>query len=415
MELAGTPKAGKSTALDVLRRFFEQCGYQVEVMRERAEDCPIAMKGHFFFNTWTTTTMIASMIEKLDTDADVLLLDRGVFDSIVWLEDQRRAHQVSPEEAEIFRRFALLDRWRALTDLTVVLTVSPERAMQRENDSRLVPRAGSIVSGGFLARYNEVLADMRRQLDDHFHFVDIDTTPFSSTRPTNLRLADTLLDSMRRWVDPEIAAIPRPLARELLGGAEVRELPGALERIERHLEFRPRSTLEADDAYVQLVAAAVLRHGDRMLLLRRSSEHDQKRVTFGRDVLWKGCHVGRPPAGTGLLASAAAELTARLREDFHLADLDSTPTPRSLVWNENPSEVKHLGIVFDLEIPSPDFARSLAGKVFKRERTGTRVRLHELVSPAELHARMTDPHDLQLESWSRSILRHLVEGEGGPR
>lgn len=51
LELAGTPKAGKSTPLGVLRDFLEHAGFEVSVMKERAAECPVAMKGHFFFNT----------------------------------------------------------------------------------------------------------------------------------------------------------------------------------------------------------------------------------------------------------------------------------------------------------------------------------------------------------------------------
>ena len=43
VELAGTPKAGKTTALHVLYRFLKECGYQVHEMRERAAECQIAM------------------------------------------------------------------------------------------------------------------------------------------------------------------------------------------------------------------------------------------------------------------------------------------------------------------------------------------------------------------------------------
>ncbi len=412
VELAGTPKAGKTSALHILSRFFKQCGYQVQQMRERASDCPIAMKGHFFFNTWTTTTMIASMIENLDTEADILLLDRGVFDSIVWLEDQSRARQVSPRERQIFRDFALLDRWRSLTDLTFVLTVSPDRAMERENADLLIPRTGSIVSQDYLSRYNAVLKEVRREVADLFHFVDLDTTEHASLRQTNLRLAESLLDNMGRWVDPEIAAIPRPAARELFGGAHVREVSPTIDALQRALVFRPRSSLEVDDDYVQLVAAAVLRHDERVLLVRRSAKADEKRVAFGRDLLWKGCHVPRLAAGgSDLLTTAAAAIKARLKEDFHLAQLDSEPAPRVLVWNEDPDQVRHLGVFFDLELPSAELARSLTGKVFKRERNRTRLRLHELVSPAELHARMDSRSDLELESWSQDLLRYLMQDD----
>src|SRR5262249_6361833 len=54
LEITGTPKSGKSTAVATLQTFFKHAGYQVHLLRERAADCPLPMKGHFFFNAWTT-------------------------------------------------------------------------------------------------------------------------------------------------------------------------------------------------------------------------------------------------------------------------------------------------------------------------------------------------------------------------
>ncbi|MEM9489401.1 MAG: hypothetical protein AAGC55_09665, partial [Myxococcota bacterium] len=217
IEFAGTPKAGKSTTLHVLYRFLKDCGYHVQVMRERAADCPIAMKGHFFFNTWTTTTMLASMIESLESEADVLLLDRGVFDALVWLESQNRDRQLSEEEYEVFQKFVLLDRWRTLTDLTFVFTVEPEIALERENRDLLIERTGSIMSPQSLERYNRVLREVTDKQKDNFAFVTIDTTEHDSPRTTTHEIAMQLLQRMSRWADPEIAVIPKEVAERLIG------------------------------------------------------------------------------------------------------------------------------------------------------------------------------------------------------
>src|SRR5262245_14952078 len=61
VELTGTPKAGKTTTLAVLQGFFKTAGFRVETLKERAADCPLAMKGHFFFNAWTFGTMLAEV------------------------------------------------------------------------------------------------------------------------------------------------------------------------------------------------------------------------------------------------------------------------------------------------------------------------------------------------------------------
>jgi len=45
VEFAGTPKAGKSTSVATIKQFFEQCGFRVHLLKERAADCPLPMKG----------------------------------------------------------------------------------------------------------------------------------------------------------------------------------------------------------------------------------------------------------------------------------------------------------------------------------------------------------------------------------
>ncbi len=408
VELAGTPKAGKTTALHVLHRFLKDCGYQVHVMRERAGDCPVAMKGHFFFNTWTTTTMLASMIEALESEADILLLDRGVFDAIVWLESQHLDRQLSTEEYEVFRKFALLDRWRTLTDLTFVLTVAPDTALLRENKDLLIERTGSIMGREFLERYNRVLEEVQSSVRDAFTFIAIDTTAHNSPQATTQALAAALLEHLSNWADPEIAVVPRAVAEQVFGDSGIRALSEAMVEIEQALVFRRRSALEQNNEFVGLVSAGVLRHADKMLLLRRAEKNDEKRVTFGRDVLWKGCHIPHTASDApSLLHTAATALKARLKEDFHLARFDSEPIPRFLVWNRNnPRDARHLGVFFDLVIPTYEAAQSLASKVFKRERDRTKLGGNQFISPTELHGRMERNDDIELESWSKEVLGH---------
>jgi len=71
IELTGTPKAGKSTSVVALQTFFKEAGYQVHLLKERAADCPLPMKGHFFFNAWTTATMLAEVLETHETNVDL--------------------------------------------------------------------------------------------------------------------------------------------------------------------------------------------------------------------------------------------------------------------------------------------------------------------------------------------------------
>src|SRR5215467_257459 len=117
IEFAGTPKAGKTTTLGTLNAFLKRCGFKVEVVIERASVCPIRDKKHGNFNIWTACTTLAQVLEKTQNpprpdDPHILILDRGLFDSIVWLTLMERLDRIRPEERQIIEKFLRIDDWR---------------------------------------------------------------------------------------------------------------------------------------------------------------------------------------------------------------------------------------------------------------------------------------------------------------
>src|SRR5215813_2744420 len=76
IEFAGTPKSGKTTSVEAIRHFFNRHGFRVHVLVERASVCPIPMKGHLFFNTWCACTMLSELIANVDTETDIIIVDR---------------------------------------------------------------------------------------------------------------------------------------------------------------------------------------------------------------------------------------------------------------------------------------------------------------------------------------------------
>jgi hypothetical protein len=152
IEFAGTPKAGKTTSVEAVRHFFNRQGFRVHVLIERASVCPIPMKGHLFFNTWCASTMLAELIATVDTETDLIIVDRGLFDALVWLTLQRRRGELTDHEARVIEQFLLLDRWRTLIDLAIVMNVSAEEAIKREISNRITSKPGSIMNIPVLTR-----------------------------------------------------------------------------------------------------------------------------------------------------------------------------------------------------------------------------------------------------------------------
>lgn len=99
-----------------------------------------------------------------------------------------------------------MKRWRTLTDHTVLLTASPETAMERENLGRLIRRQGSIMRPEELDNYNRVLERVKSEHADKFEFSVVDTSDSSSPLATGARLLEGLLPRLRAWVDPKIVS-----------------------------------------------------------------------------------------------------------------------------------------------------------------------------------------------------------------
>jgi hypothetical protein len=134
IEFAGVPKAGKTTTLNHIQAFLRRCGFRVEVVVERASVCPIRDKKHSNFNVWTACTTLAQVLDKTQIpprpdDPDILILDRGIFDSIWWLVLMERLVRIRRDERELIERFLLIEAWRKRLTGVVVMTTDPKRCL----------------------------------------------------------------------------------------------------------------------------------------------------------------------------------------------------------------------------------------------------------------------------------------------
>ena len=137
IEFAGVPKAGKTTTLTGLQAFLRRCGFRVEVVVERASVCPIRDKKHANFNVWTACTTLAQILDKTQDpprvdDPHVLILDRGLFDSICWLEMMEKLSRLRRDDRERIESFLRMGDWRTRLTAVVLMLASPEDSMERE-------------------------------------------------------------------------------------------------------------------------------------------------------------------------------------------------------------------------------------------------------------------------------------------
>lgn len=402
IELTGTPKAGKSTSVTTLQTFFKDAGYHVHLLKERAADCPLPMKGHFFFNAWTTATMLAEVLETYETPVDLLILDRGFFDALVWLELQARRDQVTSEEKKTFSDFVLLDRWRSLVDVTVIMKVEPEAALRREHQNQIVPRTGSMMNPRSLHEFNDALAHVAREYRDRFRPIEIDTTHATGAVATNIELLQKLLPRIEKWANPEIVVFPREAVskifadRPFLHGDEGRS---ALDRLTTLASFMRRSDAERDQEVIQLIAAGIHTHGGKVMVLERDP-HDKKATAYGRNTLWIGCHV--EAERQDLLRAAMACLERRIQQELHLSTHPQMEL-LGLAWDKNQPESQHFGVMFRVPVLSDYIADHLKNKQFKKMGRSGRLR-SVFLSQEEI---VRELQSLKLEPWSEHMARNI--------
>jgi predicted NUDIX family phosphoesterase len=401
MEFAGTPKSGKSTSIEAIRHLFSRHGFRVHLLAERAAVCPIPMKGHLFFNTWCATSMLAELLANVEAETDIVLVDRGLFDALVWLLLQESRSELTANEARTIEAFLLLERWRRLFDLNVVMSVSAEQALAREDNQRITKKRGSIMDFDVLRSIGQSVKDAIRKHGPQFRSVVDHDTSSRDMRDSLIDLANRILNDLEEFLNPEILVVRRealealPLQKGGRFGDNAVKTAAAC--IESNGLFVRREQAERNQGFVQIIPCGVLEHDDQVFVFRRK-ETDVKSRLYGRDTLWQGCHVQKTRDGV-ISAQLESALLERVTHSLFL----SRVFPLRAVgycWDKgNPKSEQHFGVVYQIQIDNPHTALDLRKKEFRKQRG------HGLAGKFQQWGTLFAP-DVRdvLEPWSQAIL-----------
>jgi thymidylate kinase len=142
IEFSGSPKAGKTTAIDIVNHFFRRNGFKVWTPSEGASKrTPFDLKRDLVaFNAWSLNYAIAELLLAFNDvhRYDLVILDRGPFDSLAWMGVLKDRGDLSEQEYEIIRAYALHNKWMSKLARIFLLTCDPEISMRREHDSKLM-------------------------------------------------------------------------------------------------------------------------------------------------------------------------------------------------------------------------------------------------------------------------------------
>ncbi len=325
IELAGLPKAGKTTTLSQVQSFLKRCGFRVEVVIERASVCPIRDKKHANFNVWTACTTLSQILQQTQTpprpeDPDILILDRGLFDSVCWLSTMERLSRIRKKERMVIENFLLLEDWCSRIQGIIMMTANPKDALGREKGYLpVVNVSGSIMNEKVLESMASVLDEVQERVGHHFSIYKINTSSseFNSPEKSCAAAASRVLDWIEGDLEEQILSLPQNTVAEIFDSRPCVSAATAqilMERFQADGEYSPRELVESNLSRVQALPIVVVRNKNGEILRLRRKEKTANSL-HKRIVIWAGGHVRSEDSESGapIIHCAAREVEEELR------------------------------------------------------------------------------------------------------
>jgi len=394
IEFAGTPKAGKTTTLSTLSGFLKRCGFKVEVVIERASVCPIKDKKHGNFNIWTACTTLAQILEKTQSpprpdDPDVLILDRGLFDSVAWLRMMCKMARIKENEVEAAEKFLLIEEWRKRISGVIVMTSSAADAMQLE-------------------KFKTNTTEACKRLEGQFRIFQINTSDVTtSKKQTAEKVATIVLELIAEQLDEEVLCANKLDLIRLFGGKTTLVGEGALpvsELFTKNGKFVARDQAEKTSELVQALPVVVVRTKNGQVLQLRRREKALTNPLHNKVVIWAGGHVRKEDSSNGhsLIQGALREI----HEELCLSlDAKALKLIGAIYADVGKKTSQHVAIVYEWRADKDDVVVVLSNTEFKERRgqslSGKFVELNDLIKNMSNEGQ-------EMEPWSEEIIRHLL-------
>ncbi len=420
IEFAGVPKAGKTTTLGQLHAFLKRCGFHVEVVIERASICPIRDKKHFNFNVWTACTTLAQILEKTQNpprpdDPDILILDRGLFDSITWLTLMERLSRIRRKDLDMLSTFLRIDDWRKRITAVIVMTAGAEDSLEREKGLLPVVGGGSIMNLEVLRQMKKITLKTAERLKRDFRIHKLDTSSKElrgNPKETAERVADIVLGVIDEQLREDILCAPAKTlssffdTKSCLRGNDAIPVMNcfATEGV-----FIPRENAEGRDDVIQALPVVVVRTKNGDVLRLRRKEASEANLLDRKIVIWAGGHVRSEDGTNGdpILMSALRELQEELRLSIEANELQILGC---VYVSSGERTSKHLALVYEWRADTEDVTVVLSSaEFFERGGTalsGSFVTIENLVD--DVMDRKID------EVWSVEIVKNLLAESSFP-
>ena len=202
VEFAGSPKAGKSTNIEIVSHFFKRTGFKIWSPTEGASKrTPYHLRRDLVaFNAWALNYAISEILVAChDAERrDIVILDRGPFDSLAWMRILKNRGDLSEDGYRRIEEFARHPKWAGLVGRICLFTCKPKTSLQRENETKLIRREGIAMNEGMLGELREQYESLKNE-DSVIRSFDTDNG--SDPRKTAGKIVDDILELLEKKID----------------------------------------------------------------------------------------------------------------------------------------------------------------------------------------------------------------------
>ena len=198
-EFAGMPQSGKTVVREILAHYLKRMEYPLVEFNggSRNSGFPIYRMPIGQLNERLAQNIESFMhttLEKQNSEHNIYLLDRGIIDRCIFTDALVRDNQVSPETAKRIYNFLATPEFLEKLDGVFIFVTSPETALYREYEGKLVEREqvrsqGDVMNEQFLREMRSAAEEWNTRINrpGSGYYVKYTNLVDTSSKNTNMQ------------------------------------------------------------------------------------------------------------------------------------------------------------------------------------------------------------------------------------
>ena len=183
-EFAGMPQSGKSIVAEIVGHFLKRRGLPIGEYRGGSRYSPLYNAPIGDLNLWLASRVVNFVIETIGSEKSpykIFLLDKGLIDRYIFTNTLMHSGKIDENSASRINSFLTFPQLLTSIDGLFIFVTDPVKAVERENDHKLVSTPGEVMNVPFLSQMRttalEGFYEVKEKMSDlipNVHLIDFE-------------------------------------------------------------------------------------------------------------------------------------------------------------------------------------------------------------------------------------------------